>query len=333
MQLLEKLVMSVSPSGRESEIRSIIEAELKSVCDEIFTDTLGNLICHKKGNGKKLMFAAHMDEIGFMVNYIDEKGFLRFSPIGGVTKYNTINSAIQFVNGTKGKISYENKENPSNVSFEKMYMDIGANSKEAAENVVQIGDMAVYDGNFSLIGDRIMGKALDDRAGCWALIRAMQNLGETESDIFAVFTVQEEVGLRGAKTAANLINPDLAIAIDVSNVGDTPESLELNLSLGEGPAIKMKDASFIIHPSVKNFMLDVAKESKIPYQLEAASYGGTDAGAIHLTGGGVPSGTISIPTRYIHSANEIIDRKDLESTALFVQKLAQMPVNNYTLSK
>ena len=189
------------------------------------------------------------------------------------------------------------------------------------------------DGNFSLIGDRIMGKALDDRAGCWALIHAIQNLRETENDIFAVFTVQEEVGLRGAKTAANLINPDMAIAIDVSNVGDTPESLALNLSLGDGPAIKMKDASFIIHPSVKNFMLDAAKESNIPYQLEAASYGGTDAGAIHLTGGGILSGTISIPTRYIHSANEIIDRKDLENTALFVQKLAQMPVNNYTLSK
>lgn len=333
MKLLEKLVMTVSPSGRESAIRSIIEEELRGVCDEIFTDTLGNLICHKKGKGKKLMLAAHMDEIGFMVNYIDEKGFLRFSPIGGVTKYNTINSAIQFANGTKGKISYENKENPSNVSFEKMYMDIGANSKETAESLVQIGDMAVYDGNFSLIDNRIMGKALDDRAGCWALIRAMQNLGETKNDIFAVFTIQEEVGLRGAKTAANLINPDMAIAIDVSNVGDTPESLELNLSLGDGPAVKMKDASFIIHPFVKNFMLDAAKDSNIPYQLEAASYGGTDAGAIHLTGGGIPSGTISIPTRYIHSANEIIDRKDLENTALFIQKLLQMPVNNYTLSK
>lgn len=331
MKLLEKLVMSVSPSGRENAIRKIVQSELESVCDDIYTDTLGNLICHKKGSGKKLMLAAHMDEIGFMVNYIDENGFLRFSTVGGVTKYNSINSAVEFENGTKGKISYENKENPSTVGFEKMYMDIGADSRELAESAVQIGDMAVYSGNFALNGKRIMAKALDDRAGCWTLIRAMQYSKETDNDVYAVFTVQEEVGLRGAKTAANLINPDLAIAIDVSNVGDTPESLELNLRLGKGPAIKMKDASFIIHESAKKILLDCAKEAAIPYQLEAASYGGTDAGAIHLSGGGIASGTISIPTRYIHSANEVIDKEDLENTAKFIQKIIETSIKNYIL--
>lgn len=329
MQLLEKLVRCASPSGRESTVRNIIEKELKDFCDEIFTDTLGNLICHKKGSGKKLMLAAHMDEIGFMVNYIDEKGFLRFSTIGGVTKYNTINSTVEFTNGTKGKISYENKENPSTVSFEKMYMDIGASTKEETESRVQIGDMAVYSGNFALTGKRIMGKALDDRAGCWALIHAMKNATSTNNDVYAVFTVQEEVGLRGAKTAANLINPDLAIAVDVSNVGDTPESTELNLRLGKGPAIKMKDASYIIHEKVRNLLLDAAKETGIDYQLEAASYGGTDSGAIHLSGGGVPSGTISIPTRYIHSANEIIDRQDLETTSILLQKVIEISLERY----
>lgn len=329
MQLLEKLVMSVSPSGRENSIRSIIEAELNTVCDEIFTDTLGNLICHKKGNGKTLMLAAHMDEIGFMVNYIDDNGFLRFSPVGGVTKYNTINSAIEFVNGTKGKISYENKENPSTAGFEKMYMDIGADSKEKAEKCVQIGDMAAYAGSFAITESRIMAKALDDRAGCWALIRAMQNTSTTDNDVYAVFTVQEEVGLRGAKTAAALINPDLAIAIDVSNVGDTPESQELNLKLGGGPAIKMKDASFIIHEAAKNLLLDAAKKGGFPYQLEAASYGGTDAGAIHLCGSGIAAGTISIPTRYIHSANEIIDVSDIKNTVKLLENVITTSVKNY----
>ena len=330
MQLLKELVMSVSPSGRENTIREIIKTQLSSVCDEIFTDTLGNLVCHRKGNGKKLMLAAHMDEIGFMVNYIDDNGFIRFSTIGGVPKYNVINSPVEFVNGTKGKISYENKENPSTVNFEKMYMDIGANSKETAEENVQIGDMASYCGNFEIIGKRIMGKALDNRAGCWALIRAMQNTSSTnENDIYAVFTVQEEVGLRGAKTSAALINPDMAIAIDVSNVGDTPESLELNLKLGKGPAVKMKDASFLIHESVKELLLDCAKGAAIPYQLEAASYGGTDAGAIHLSGGGIASGTISIPTRYIHSANEIIDSEDLSNTVLLLEKIIDTPIKKY----
>ena len=326
MKLLEKLTMCVSPSGREGTITDIIREELKYFCDEIYTDTLGNLICHKKGKGKKLMLAAHMDEIGFMVNYIDDNGFLRFSTIGGILKYNSINSTVEFTNGEKGKISYENKENPSSVGFEKMYIDIGAENKEDAEKRVQIGDMASYGGNFTLIGNKVMAKALDDRAGSWALIRAMQSVKETPNDIYAVFTVQEEVGCRGAKTAAAQINPDIAVAIDVSNVGDTPESMELNLALGKGPAIKIKDASFIIHEKVKNFLLDAAKKSGIPFQLEAASFGGTDTGAIHLTGGGIPAGTISIPTRYIHSPNEVIDKNDLINTSLFVEEIIKTPI-------
>ena len=333
MELLKKLVTAVSPSGRENNIREIIKSELSSYCDEIYTDTLGNLICHKKGAGKKLMLAAHMDEIGFMVNYIDDKGFLRFSTVGGVQKYNSINSTVEFINGTKGKISYENKENPSSVGFEKMYIDIGADSRETAEKYVQIGDMATYAPNFDVINERIMGKALDDRAGCWALIRAMQKAKTTANDVYAVFTVQEEVGLRGAKTSAYAVNPDIAIAVDVSNVGDTPESEELNLKLGKGPAVKMKDRSFIIHESVKNLLLDSVREIGIPYQLEAASYGGTDAGAIHLSGGGVAAGTISIPTRYIHSANEVIDSKDIEHTVKLLQKTIEVDISQYIFVK
>lgn len=333
MQLLRELVMAVAPSGRENSIRDIIEKNLKSCCDEIFTDALGNLICHKKGHGKKLMITAHMDEIGFMTTYIDESGFLRFATIGGVPKYNCINSTVEFTNGTKGKISYENKENPSSVGFEKMYIDIGAASREGAEKQVAIGDMASYSGSFELIGKRIMGKALDDRAGCWALIRAMQAGSSSDNDIYAVFTAQEEVGLRGAKTSAHLINPDMAISVDVSNVGDTPESLELNLRLGRGPAVKIKDASFIIHESVKKILLDASKSASIPFQLEAASYGGTDAGAIHLVGGGIPSGTISIPTRYIHSASEVIDKDDLESTAKLLTEILNIDVAQYLFNK
>ena len=331
MELLKELVMAVSPSGREHNIREIIKKQLEGYCDEIFTDTLGNLICHKKGNGKKLMLAAHMDEIGFIVNYIDDNGFLRFSTVGGVQKYNSINSIVEFTNGTKGKISYENKENPSSVNFEKMYIDIGTDSRESAEKHVKIGDMATYAPNFEIISERIMSKALDDRAGCWALIRAMQNVQSTNNDVFAVFTVQEEVGLRGAKTSAHAISPDMAIVVDVSNVGDTPESLELNLRLGNGPAVKIKDSSFIIHESVKNLLIDCAKESSVPFQLEAASFGGTDAGAIHLTNGGIAAGTISIPTRYIHSASEVIDKNDIESTVKLLQKAIEIDISNYIL--
>ena len=331
MELLEKLTLCISPSGRENSVRDLIESELKAVCDEIYTDALGNLICRKKGNGKKLMLAAHMDEIGFMVTYIDDNGFLRFSSIGGVAKHNTINSPIEFTNGIKGKISYENKEKPTEAGFDKMYIDIGAYGRKEAENLIQIGDMAAYSGSFQLIGGKIMAKALDDRSGCWALIRAMQNLKSSPNDIYAVFTAQEEVGLRGAKTSAHHINPDMAIAIDVSNVGDTPESAELNLKLGKGPGIKLKDASFIIHESVKKLLLDTAKESGIPYQLEAANIGGTDAGAIHLSGGGIASGTISIPTRYIHSSSEVIDKSDLENTVTLLEKIMKKDISDYLM--
>ena len=329
MELLEKLAQCVSVSGRESAVREIIEKELKGICDEIYTDALGNLICHKKGNGKKLMLAAHMDEIGLIVTFIDKNGFLRFSEVGGALKYNCINTGVVFQNGTRGTISYENKENPSNVKFDKMYIDIGAKDEEDAKTRVNLGDVASFDGSFSQMGDRVMSKALDDRAGCWALIRAIQSAKNHENDIYAVFTAQEELGLRGAKTAAYAISPDMAVAVDVSNVGDTPFSLELNLCLGKGPAIKIKDASFIIHSAVRSFMLDAAKSIGIDYQIEAASYGGTDAGAIHLTGGGVPSGTISIPTRYIHSPHEVVDTDDLKSTASLLKKLIETPIDGY----
>lgn len=326
MELLKKLALCVSPSGNENGVRAIIESEMKNICDDITTDALGNLICHKKGNGKKLMLAAHMDEIGFIVTYIDDNGFLRFSNVGGILTYNSVNSRVIFENGTVGTISYENKEKPTDITLSKMYIDIGATSREDAEKVVKIGDMAVYKSDFYENGKRIISKALDDRAGCGVLIEALKKATECPNDLYVVFTAQEEVGLRGARVAANSVMPDMAIAVDVSNVGDTPLSLELNLKLGKGPAVKMKDSSYIIHPSARKFMIEAANNSEIDYQLEAAAYGGTDTGAIHLTGSGVPAGTISIPTRYIHSANEVIDKDDYISAIKMVASIIETPI-------
>ena len=331
MELLKTLTHCVSPSGRENSVREIIKNELRDVCDEIFTDALGNIICHKSGNGKRLMLAAHMDEIGFMVTYIDDNGFLRFSTVGGVRSHNSINLPIEFPNGTKGKISYEKELTPSNVNFDKMFIDIGATTKSEAEKKVQIGDMAVYSGNFEIIGERIMSKALDDRSGCWSLVRAMQSAKDSPNDLYAVFTAQEEVGLRGAKTAANRISPDMAIAIDVSTATDIPESTSCSIKLGKGPAIKLKDASFIIHGAVKNLLLDCVNSDKIPFQLQAASLGGTDTGAIHVSGYGVPGGTISIPTRYVHSATEVIDCNDLKNTCNLIQTVIATDITNYLI--
>ena len=331
MELLKKLTSCISPSGREDEIRSIIENELKNVCDEIYTDALGNLICHKKGNGKKLMLAAHMDEIGFMVTHIEDNGFLRFANVGGINRANAIDSTVQFTNGVVGKISYETKEKVTEVGFDKMFIDIGCDSKEEAEKLVQIGDFAGYTASFNVLNDKILSKTLDDRAGCWVLINALKEMKNSPNDIYAVFTVQEEVGTRGARTAAAGIKPDMAIAIDVSFSADTPNCSEVNLAMGKGPAIKMKDASFIINEGVKNILLDSAKNTAIPYQLEATGRGGTDAGAMQLTGSGCAAGTVSIPTRYIHSTTEMVNKNDLENTVKLIKATMETDVEGYLL--
>ncbi len=331
MELLKKLTSCISPSGRENEIRNIIKNELENVCDEITTDALGNLICHKKGNGKRLMFAAHMDEIGFMVTYIDDNGFLRFSNVGGISRLYSLDATVRFTNGVIGKIACEPKEKESSAGLDKMFIDIGATSKEEAEKCVKIGDFAGYFPSFNLVGNRIMANTLDDRSGCWALIKAIKELSDTSNDVYAVFTVQEEVGLRGAKTATAQICPDMAVAIDVSFVGDAPNSPDCNIKLGEGPAVKIKDASFIIHEGVKNLLFDSAKKNSIPYQIEAADKGGTDAGAMQLTGSGCAAGTITIPTRYIHSKNEMIDKTDLENTAKLVKAVMETDVSEYLM--
>ena len=331
MELLKKLTSCISPSGREDEIRSVIGNELKNVCDEIYTDVLGNLICHKKGSGKKLMLAAHIDEIGFMVTHIEDNGFLRFANVGGINRANAIDSTVQFTNGVVGKISYETKEKVTEVGFDKMFIDIGCTSREEAEMLVQIGDFAGYTPSFNILGSKILSKTLDDRAGCWVLINALKEAKSTPNDIYAVFTVQEEVGTRGARTAAARIVPDMAIAIDVSFSGDTPNCAEVNPVMGKGPAIKMKDASFIINEGVKNILLDSAKKAAIPYQLEATGRGGTDAGAMQLTGSGCAAGTVSIPTRYIHSTTEMVDKSDLKNTVKLIKAVMETDAEGYLL--
>ena len=326
IELLNKLTTCFSPSGREDKIRELIKAEVEPYVTDVYTDAMGNLICHKKGPGKKLMLAAHMDEIGFMVTHIEDNGFLRFVNVGGISPFNCINRAVVFEDGTVGVISYENKEKAGSAGLSQMYIDIGAKDRAEAEKKVQIGSMAGYKGEFNVIGGCATSKSMDDRVGCYVLIEAIKAAKDSPNELFAVFTVQEELGLRGAKTSAFAVEPDMGFAIDVSMTGDTPESTFASLSLGKGPGLKLKDASFIINPKARDFMLAAARAAEIPYQLEAAAYGGTDAGAINLTRSGVPAGTISIPTRYIHSPQEVVDLSDVENSVLFVAKMIETAI-------
>jgi endoglucanase len=261
------------------------------------------------------MLASHMDEIGIIVSYIDEKGFLRFGNIGGIPPLTILGQRVVFENGTVGVIWYEEDiDNIKNTKLDKMYIDIGAGSQEEAEKLVKVGDLAVFVGDTVEQNGKIISKALDDRIGCIVLIKLALSQPKTDNEIYYVFTAQEEVGLRGAKTAAFGIVPDMALAVDVCDTGDTPSCKPMAVRLGDGPAVKIKDHSVISHPKVKDLLIDLAEKNNIPYQMEVMLAGGTDAGSIHTTAGGIPSGGVSIPTRFIHDASEMVDLKDVENT-------------------
>jgi putative aminopeptidase FrvX len=316
-ELLALLTGTYGPSGNEEPIRQVIEKEIKDYVDETYVDTLGNLIAVKKGSGsgKKVMLAAHMDQIGLIVTNIDENGFLRFSNIGGVSPFNVMHREVIFENGVKGVVGYETEiEDIKTLRLNKMFIDIGAGSREAAKKKVNVGDVAVYYAPMTESEGRYFGCAMDDRAGCYVLVETIKALRNSPHELAFVFTVQEEVGLRGAKTSAYSINPDIGIALDVTLTGDTPKSRPMAIKLGAGTAIKVKDSSVIAHPMVKELMIRRAEEAGIPYQLEVLEAGGTDSGAIHLTREGIPSGVISIPCRYVHSAHEMIDKNDLANS-------------------
>ncbi len=328
--ILEKLSNAAGVSGFEENIREIITDEVKGHVDEIETDNLGNLIMVKKGkdDGKKIMLAAHMDEIGLMVRHIDKEGFIKFSKIGGINDQMLLNQEVYIhtdngnvlgVLGSKPPHRMKAAERKKAVEYENMFIDIGAKDKEEAEKIVSVGDVATIKREFSTLrGSIVAGKAFDNRVGCLVLIEVMKRI-KSDATIYAVGTVQEEVGLKGAKTSAFKINPDLAIALDVTISGDHPgiKEDEAPAKLGGGPAIILTDASgrgIITHPKVKKLLIDAAEREEIPYQLEVSEGGTTDATAIHLTREGIPTGVLSAPTRYIHTPVEVVDMDDVENT-------------------
>jgi tetrahedral aminopeptidase len=328
-ELIKRLTETYGPSGHEHRIRDLIQREIKGAADELRVDVLGNLIAKKKGNGganrKKVMLAAHMDEIGVMVTHVDEKGFLRFASIGGVFPINLNGSRCLFGNGVVGVFGHEKKDaTRTEVKMDRMFIDVGA--ANADNSAVNVGDAAGFWRDFADLGDRMVAKAMDDRIGCAVLIEAIQQLKRSPHEIYFVFTVQEEVGLRGATTSAFGVQPDLAIAVDVTDTGDTPESTTMAVSLGKGPAIKVKDSGMLAHVGVKNLLVQTAQQSKIPYQLEVLVGGTTDAMAMQTSREGIPAGVISIPTRYVHTPSEMVDFNDVQNSVKLLVSLLSKPI-------
>ena len=329
--LIQTLVETAGPSGFEAEIRKVVREKIAPFSEEIRIDNLGNLIAVKGSAApgrKKLMLAAHLDEIGIMATHIDEAGFIRFLPIGGVSPLTCLGGRVKFLNGATGVIGVERLDPGKTPVMSQLFIDIGSQSRKDCS--VNVGDVAVFERPFSDLGDRLVSKAMDDRVSVAVLIETMRRLSESGSSlayqVFFVFSVQEEVGTRGATAAAYGLEPDLGLAVDVTATGDTPKGLKMEVSLGRGPAIKVRDQGNISDPRVVEWMVRTAEKARLPYQLEVLERGGTDARAIQLSRAGVPAGCLSIPCRYIHSPSEMVDFQDVENAVRLLVALLQQPI-------
>ena len=325
--LIKKLVETYSPSGYEEAIREVILAEIKPFADEIRIDALGNLIARKgsaSADGKRIMLAAHMDEIGIIATHIDENGFIRFTRVGGVRPHTLPGGRVRFLNGTEGVIGGSIFRHGGLIPFDKLFIDVGATS--AKNCPVKVGEVAAFVRPFLDMGKRIAAKSLDDRIGVAVLIETLRRLKKTPHEIYFVFTVQEEVGVRGATTAAFGVAPEIGIAVDVTGTGDTPDSDKMAVSLGKGPAVKIKDGGMLADPRVVDWMISAAKKARVPYQREILLGGSTDARAMQLSRAGVPAGCLSIPSRYIHSPSEVVDYDDVQNAVKLLVAMLSAPV-------
>jgi tetrahedral aminopeptidase len=328
--LIQKLVETTSPSGYENQIRQVIRAEIEQYVDQVRVDALGNLIAEiGSQDGKKIMLSAHMDEIGLMVTHVDNNGFIRFIPIGGVRSINCIGGRVRFMNGQAGVIYMEKTDDPNRVpSFDQLYIDVGANSKEEVK--LRVGDAGAFERPFLDLGDRLVSKAMDDRISVAVLIETLRRI-HTDNiflphHLFFVFSVQEEVGVRGAQTAAYGLDPDFGLAVDVTMVGDTPKGVKMEVGLGKGPAIKVRDGGMLSDPRVVDWMVRTAENTGLPYQLEVLEGGSTDARAMQLARSGIPVGCLSIPCRYVHSPSEMVDYNDVQNAVSLMVELLRNPV-------
>jgi putative aminopeptidase FrvX len=333
IEILKILTNLSGPCGYEHAVSYFLRDYLEDKADEVRIDPIGNVIARIKGDkpGPTILLTAHMDEIGFMVKKIEANGLLRFEKLGGnddrilLAQPVTVMGEKGHIPGLIGTMSahYSKFDDPSKVrKHQQLYIDIGASSKEdVLEMGIEIGTPITWGSEFVLFGpanhQRVRAKSLDDRAGCAVLVKVLEEIKSSSfaGELIFLFSVQEEVGLRGAKTAAEHLDADAAIAIDTTAVSDTPEeTMDQSLGLGKGTGIKVMDFSLIVHKTMKDLLIKLAKDRDIPYQLEVFPGIGTDGGAVNYANKGIPTGVLSIPSRYAHSPVEVVDIGDLEAT-------------------
>jgi putative aminopeptidase FrvX len=341
VEILERLSNASGVTGREEEVRDLMREYLEHYVDETRIDKLGNIFALKKGkkDTPTVMVAAHMDEVGLMIKNITKKGFLQFAKVGGIDDrilfaqkviVHTDKGPQTGIIGSKPPHIQTDEERKKVVEADKLFIDIGARDQKEAEKMgVKVGDVVSFDTKFVRVGkDVVVGKAFDDRVGCSMIVEVMRRLPKVDCNVYAVGTIQEEVGLRGATIAAFQVAPDVGIALEATVAGDIPgvREGEAPAKMREGPVLTVADAGLIAHPKILKLLIDSAKEQKIPYQLETGIRGATDASKIALTREGVPSGVISVPVRYIHSPAAILNLDDAEKAVqLAVAAIQNIP--------
>jgi len=352
LEMLKELTEAPGAPGFEAPARKVMKKYIEPFADEVYTDHLGSLIA-KQGNqgnqGPKILVAGHLDEVAFMVTRITDDGFIKFQPLGGWWEQVMLAQRVS-IQTRKGEVigligskpphilTAEARKKP--VEKKDMFIDIGASSKEEAEEFgVRPGDAIIPVSPFTVLKNpkMLMAKAWDNRIGCAITIEVLKRLKEEKHGgniVYGVGTVQEEVGLRGAQTSVNAVKPDIAFAVDVGIAGDTPGVTpdEADSKLGKGPQILLYDASMVPHRGLRDFVIQVAEEENINFQYEAMAGGGTDAGRFHLQGDGVPSLVIGIATRYIHSHSAILHRDDFEQAVELLVKVIKR-LDEITINK
>lgn len=311
--LVKQLVSPFGPSGRETAIADTIES-LCAPYAECCRDALGNVIAHKAGSGRRVMIAAHMDSLGLVATYIEENGFVRVASLGGMNLTAALHQRVRFESGVMGVLRVDAGTDFKDLSADKCYLDTFGVP-------VRIGEVAVFTGEAEQIGDTVVASYLDNRVGCAIAIKALELAQDTDTDLYVVFTVQEEVGTRGAGVAAFGVQPEMAVAIDVTQCTDVPGTEQKITRMGAGPVVKLMDRSCLSHPAMTALLDESAAALEITVQHQAATAGGTDAGAMSTSRSGVPTGNLAIATRGIHTPNEVCSLRDAEQCAAVLAEL------------
>jgi putative aminopeptidase FrvX len=344
-RLLKRLIETPGVPGREEKQREIAREELGSLADEVRTDALGSVIGTKRGSGDaRVMIAAHTDEIGYLVKYIDEKGFLRLQTLGGhdpanmvsqrvlvtISDGETLRGALQPARKPPHLTRGEEQKPPKADEF---YVDLGMDAQTVKEKV-RVGDFVVMDRTLERVGNNFIGKAMDDRVGVFVMYEALRAMGDHTATIFGVATSQEEVGLRGAEASGSALEPTVVVALDVTLAMDVPGGGNENTitELGKGVGIKIMDGHSISNPKLVEHLRTIAERENIPHQMEILPAGGTDAGSVQRLHGGIPAVTLSVPCRYVHTPNEMVSEADVEAAIMLLARyLEEVPDTGYDL--